>query len=194
MGTQAGDAGSIETPSQRRRFSRKENGNGNGDGHTLSQTVATEVRGLLDASEAAARAIKDRATAEAEELRQALLAEAEATRRDAATHAQQEIAAVVGESLRRLSMKAAEIDSMLEELRAEAGRFAAQLAELGTRLAPSETASSNGHAVKPEDERRGRLIALTMAINGASREETARYLEENLTLPDVGALLDTVYR
>lgn len=199
MGTQVGDAGGLGTPSQRRRFGRSQNGNGNGntdangDGHTLSQTVASEVRGLLDASEAAARAIKDRAAAEAEELRLALLAEAEATRRDAATHAQQEITAVVGESLRRLSTKAAEIDSMLEELRAEAGRFAAQLAELGARMAPAET-RPNGHVTKPDDERRGRLIALTMAINGASREETARYLEENLTLPDVGALLDTVYR
>lgn len=193
MGTQVGDAEGMETPSQRRRFSRSTNGSGNGDGKTLSQTVATEVRGLLDASEAAARAIKDRAAAEAEDLRQALIAEAEATRRDAATQAQQEIASVVGESLRRLSTKASEIDTMLEELRAEAGRFAAQLAELGARMAPTE-ASSNGHAVKPEEERRGRLIALTMAINGASRDETARYLEENLSLPDVGALLDTVYR
>lgn len=197
MGTQVGDAGGLDSPSQRRRFSRSENGNtngnANGDGHTLSQTVASEVRGLLDASEAAARAIKDRAAAEAEELRQALIAETEATRRDAATQAQQEIAAVVGESLRRLSTKASEIDSMLEELRTEAGRFAAQLAELGARMAPAEP-SSNGHAMKPEDERRGRLIALTMAINGASRDETSRYLEENLSLPDVAALLDTVYR
>src|SRR5437764_9957944 len=75
MGTQVGDAGGLDTPSQRRRFSRSENGSGNGHGPTLSQTVATEVRGLLDASEAAARAIKDRAASEAEELRQALIAE-----------------------------------------------------------------------------------------------------------------------
>ena len=145
MGTQVGDAGGLDSPSQRRRFSRSENGNtngnANGDGHTLSQTVASEVRGLLDASEAAARAIKDRAAAEAEELRQALIAETEATRRDAATQAQQEIAAVVGESLRRLSTKASEIDSMLEELRTEAGRFAAHLAELGARMAPAEPSS-----------------------------------------------------
>ncbi|WP_205697804.1 DivIVA domain-containing protein [Conexibacter sp. SYSU D00693] len=38
-----------------------------------------------------------------------------------------------------------------------------------------------------------RLVALNMALNGQSREETDRYLAENFDLADRGALLDEVY-
>jgi hypothetical protein len=38
-----------------------------------------------------------------------------------------------------------------------------------------------------------RLIALNMALSGTPREETARYLRENFSVDDAGALLDEVY-
>ena len=38
-----------------------------------------------------------------------------------------------------------------------------------------------------------RLVALNMALNGDSREDTARYLEENFAVPDRERLLDEVY-
>jgi hypothetical protein len=81
----------------------------------------------------------------------------------------------------------------VEELRVEADRVASELTELGARMAPAEPVAGETEDMADE-ERRGRLIALTMAINGASREETTRYLEENLQLRDVSALLDSVYR
>ena len=37
------------------------------------------------------------------------------------------------------------------------------------------------------------MIALNMALNGASRDETASYLSENFELEDPEALLDDVY-
>ena len=37
------------------------------------------------------------------------------------------------------------------------------------------------------------MIALNMALNGSSRDETARYLAENFELEDPEALLDEVY-
>jgi hypothetical protein len=44
------------------------------------------------------------------------------------------------------------------------------------------------------DETEGaRLIALNMALNGTSREETDRYLLENFSLSDRASLLDEVY-
>ena len=43
------------------------------------------------------------------------------------------------------------------------------------------------------DTEGARLIALNMALNGTSREETDRYLAENFDLPDRNALLDDVY-
>lgn len=45
-----------------------------------------------------------------------------------------------------------------------------------------------------EDDVEGaRLIALNMALNGQSREETDKYLAANFDLPDRAALLDEVY-
>jgi DivIVA domain-containing protein len=57
--------------------------------------------------------------------------------------------------------------------------------------APDESA---GAAPSPNgDEAGARLIALNMALSGTPREETARYLAENLGLADPDALLDDVY-
>jgi DivIVA domain-containing protein len=43
------------------------------------------------------------------------------------------------------------------------------------------------------DTEGARLVALNMALNGTSREETDRYLSENFDLADRGGLLDEVY-
>jgi hypothetical protein len=193
MATEAGDAGAVGAELEHRRFSRPEIEPVEGNGAPLlSEAVAGQVHQLLDASEAAARAIRDRAVAEAESMRAALVHEAEQTRREVATRAQQQIAAVVGDSLRRLTEKAAMIDASLDELRAEANMLASNLSELGAGPTPAELPASQ--PAVSDGERRGRMIALTMAVNGAPREETARYLQENLEMHDIEALLDTVYR
>jgi DivIVA domain-containing protein len=44
-----------------------------------------------------------------------------------------------------------------------------------------------------DDTEGARLIALNMALNGSTREETDRYLAENFELSDRSALLDEVY-
>jgi DivIVA domain-containing protein len=44
-----------------------------------------------------------------------------------------------------------------------------------------------------DDAEGARLVALNMALNGTSREETDRYLAENFDLADRAALLDEVY-
>ncbi len=51
----------------------------------------------------------------------------------------------------------------------------------------SESSSSN------DDLDGARLVALNMALNGDSREDTGRYLEENFEVPDRERLLDEVY-
>ena len=60
---------------------------------------------------------------------------------------------------------------------------------------PPATAAAAA-AAKPggdDDAEGARLIALNMALNGTSREETDRYLAENFELPDRAKLLDAVY-
>ncbi|MEA2146752.1 MAG: hypothetical protein QOG59_2339 [Solirubrobacteraceae bacterium] len=73
---------------------------------------------------------------------------------------------------------------------------------------PGETESATHHGGAPEqmpepaqagsgtngaDDENARLIALNMALNGTSREETERYLAENFRLRDQRGLLDEVY-
>ena len=57
-------------------------------------------------------------------------------------------------------------------------------------------ARRQGEAAAPgavDDLEGARLIALNMALNGNSREEIDRYLDENFELNDRDALLDEVY-
>ena len=67
----------------------------------------------------------------------------------------------------------------------------------GGEPAPAEDAPAKTAPPDPCRGRRGhegaRVIALNMALNGSSREETAHYLSENFELDDPGALLDEVY-
>ncbi len=59
--------------------------------------------------------------------------------------------------------------------------------------APDPAADGDGAASEDDDIEGARLIALNMALNGQSREETDKYLAENFDLSDRGALLDEVY-
>jgi DivIVA domain-containing protein len=57
----------------------------------------------------------------------------------------------------------------------------------------SEPATANDAAPANGDLDGARLVALNMALNGDSREDTGRYLEENFAVPDRDRLLDEVY-
>ncbi len=70
------------------------------------------------------------------------------------------------------------------------------------RASPSTSHEVPAPEVDPTPPRRGvpgadvegaRLIALNMALNGQSREETDRYLADNFDLADRASLLDEVY-
>ncbi len=63
-------------------------------------------------------------------------------------------------------------------------------ADAGGAAETAEQAAAGGGS---DDTEGARLIALNMALNGTPREETERYLAENFTLADRGALLDEVY-
>jgi DivIVA domain-containing protein len=59
---------------------------------------------------------------------------------------------------------------------------------------PAAAETGSGPATGGEDGAEGaRLIALNMALNGTTREEAARYLEENFELSDPDAILEDVY-
>ena len=66
------------------------------------------------------------------------------------------------------------------------GEAAADLGSAGGPAKPPPRAADPG-------AEGARVIALNMALNGSSREETARYLSENFELEDPEALLDDVF-
>jgi hypothetical protein len=59
--------------------------------------------------------------------------------------------------------------------------------------APESAAAGDGASADDDDIEGARLIALNMALNGQSRDETDKYLAENFDLSDRAALLDEVY-
>ena len=58
---------------------------------------------------------------------------------------------------------------------------------------PDAAADGDGAASEDDDIEGARLIALNMALNGQSREETDKYIAENFDLSDRAALLEEVY-
>ncbi|HEY5285627.1 MAG TPA: hypothetical protein VIJ50_00810 [Solirubrobacteraceae bacterium] len=63
---------------------------------------------------------------------------------------------------------------------------------LGEQALFSEPAVGDSASVN-SDLDGARLVALNMALNGDSREDTGRYLQENFVVPDSERLLDEVY-
>jgi DivIVA domain-containing protein len=86
------------------------------------------------------------------------------------------------------------------ELEVEAEPLAEPAVEPEPELEPAPdpepavvAAAEPQEAASDADVEGARLIALNMALNGQSREETDRYLAENFDLPDRARLLDEVY-
>jgi cell division septum initiation protein DivIVA len=83
------------------------------------------------------------------------------------------------------SMPAPAAETAVEEV------VAAVAVEPDEPLGDADTARAAGE--DGDDVEGARLIALNMALNGQSREETDKYLAENFDLSDREALLDEVY-
>ena len=125
--------------------------------------------------------------------------------------------------LERLGALEEELSTLMDGLREDAGRLAAELRSLerdvgevasvpGLAVAeldlepepePEPETETDGEPVlvdieppedkRVDDEEAARLVALDMALGGAPREETATYLAEHYALADPDKLLDDVY-
>ena len=165
---------------------------------STAAAAADRVRAVLEAAEQSAAELR----AEAGQEIEGQLARAQAV-------------------VERLSGRADEIEKALQALadsvRDELSALKADLEELravkeGIEAAPAEPAPAVPEPEpEPEAEPKtvvhdpspavtqgegvegARVIALNMALNGSTREETARYLSENFQLDDPDALLDEVY-
>jgi hypothetical protein len=88
-----------------------------------------------------------------------------------------------------------EIEGALEALSTLAGELRDAATTLDERVARIRAKVGAQPLPPPEHDalRRARLLAVNMAANGATREETARYLSERLGIRDRDSLLDSVY-
>jgi DivIVA domain-containing protein len=86
---------------------------------------------------------------------------------------------------------AAPVASMPGE-RVESVELGAFAESLPSELPPAREAERESAPVR-DDPDGARLVALNMALNGDSREDTGRYLAENFEVPDRERLLDEVY-
>ena len=93
-----------------------------------------------------------------------------------------------------------EVHDAAELYGVDAGEVAAATAAAETAAAEAAALPTTGGPVHRdpaggagEDVEGARLIALNMALDGTSREETDRYLAENFKLSDRAGLLDEVY-
>jgi hypothetical protein len=176
---------------------------------SAAAAAADRVRAVIEAAEQSAAELRAEAAQEidAQLKRAEAVAGRLAERANTIEQALQGIADSVRDELSALRAD-------LEELRAVGEGVAEVRANAAAEPAPAEPeprpepAEPEPEPAEPEPEpaaspaagppagdghEGARVIALNMALNGSSREETARYLDENFELENPEALLDEVY-
>ena len=167
---------------------------------SAAAAAADRVRAVLEAAEQSAAELRAEAAEEIESqlARAKTVAERLSGRADEIEKALQALADSVRDELSALKADLEELRAVKEGIGARAEEPAAPPAAepepepeepAAAEAAPAEAAPAEA-AAGPEG---ARVIALNMALNGSSREETARYLSENFELDDPDALLDEVY-
>lgn len=145
-----------------------------------AEASAEQIRAQAESDVTEARAAVERVGERADELERGLDALLEGVREGVAA-----LRAELAE-LRGAPAPAAEVD---EELIAETEELAAKEPEVEA-AEEDDAEPEEADAAHPEG---ARVLALKMALDGAPREDTARYLRENFTLDDPDGLLDEVY-
>jgi hypothetical protein len=184
----------------------------------LQSAEKSQGKGLAGAAGQRVQAIVDAAESTAAEIERDARDEAARIRSDASHEAKErveEVRAAAAKLRARIDELQDELGSVFDELRANTGRLSNSLVGLereaeavgspgGDVAAPATVVSEDeepapaavvpeGAGEESEDAQNARLVALNMALNGASRTETERYLAENFSIEDSSALLDDVY-
>jgi DivIVA domain-containing protein len=156
---------------------------------SLAEGTSAQVRSIIEAAEAGARELREQAGREAT----GHVARVE----ESANDLLQKLERLHGELdrlLGGLTTTAASLSSALEQLSRDVGTLGgpvdAPTAPADVSAAP---AAPPANGVRSTDEAGARLVALNMALEGAPREDTARFLAEHYELADLDALLDDVY-
>lgn len=187
-------------------------GGGSESRRGLASSAGERVQAIVEAAEKTAADIERDAHADAQRIRE-----------EASTEANQQVSDVKAAASRlreRIEGFQAEVGSLFEDMRNGALRLSTGLDSLDEEVTivrggvpaaqpATEEASEPAAVAEPddadrpqgeqqaggvgEDAQNARLVALNMALNGASRNETQRYLAENFSIEDPQGLLDDVY-
>jgi chromosome segregation ATPase len=178
--------------------------------------LRAEAAGEIEAQLAKAQTVAERLSGRADEIERSLQALADSVRAElSALKADLEELRAVGEGMNAARAEAIEAaqappatETETETAQAATAAPAASAEESAAaeEPAPEEPPTAEEPAVEepateiprtpassPAGSEGARVIALNMALNGSTREETAHYLSENFELDDPEALLDEVY-
>lgn len=103
------------------------------------------------------------------------------------------VAAVLVEEEDEQEPEVVEVAAAVDETPVAAEPAAAKAEPATAKAEPAGAKAGPAGGGQADDVEGARLIALNMALNGNSREDIGRYLEENFDLADRDALLDEVY-
>ncbi len=168
----------------------------------LRAAVASATAAARTASPSAASAASERvativAAAEqsAAEIERAAREEAERMRAAAADESRELVEEVRAASA-DLRVRIAALDEGLAALAERVGEVVPEAPapeEAAPEVAAPEPAAAPAPNGSANDADGARLVALNMALSGASREEADRYVAEHFDVPDRAALLDDVF-
>jgi hypothetical protein len=122
-------------------------------GESLGSSAGTQVQGILEAAEATAADIEQKATEDAWRTRAEADGDAERTRADAVQRAQAHVAAVAQATIvliKRVESMDGEASTLVESLRAGAGRLSSDLAAVETNMAELYDAAAGRGPHAPE--------------------------------------------
>lgn len=173
---------------------------------TLASTTGDQVKSIISAAESTATALRRDAEKQATARVQEASHDAKQTRREATQQAKQYVKKAREASasmLGRLEALEVELDSLMGGVRSHTERLGDELAELERGLDALIAASDTWTAGEDlgsetadaglDQQENARLIALDMALDGATRQDTDRHLAENFRLEDREGLIDDVY-
>jgi hypothetical protein len=159
---------------------------------SAAAAAADRVRAVLEAAEQSAAELRAEAAEEIEGqlARAQAVAERLSGRADEIESALQRLADSVRDELSALKADLEELRAVKEGIGAAPPAPAEPVPQPEPEPVVEESAPS---VAQGEGVEGARVIALNMALNGSSRDETARYLSENFQIADPEALLDEVY-
>ena len=168
---------------------------------SLAGAASDRVRAIIEAAESSAAAIRAEAEAEAERIRAGAEARATALRSAVRSDVQALIGSIrdgvdrLSADLERLEQRLGESESAAEPRSEPVGAPVEEDLDLALAAdaAPEPDEAGGGSPPGDADLEGARLVALNMALDGASREEVDRHLRDKHGVAEPGDLLDEVY-